>query len=86
MEDNRYVHFSVNHSENFVNPNNPQIHIQTIESRWNVIKRHLKRKETNITKFMDEYLLEYIFKKTFKDNLFEMFLEKILKIIFFRIS
>ncbi len=60
-----------------LNPNNPKIHIQTIESRWNVIKRHLKRKGTNITKFVDEYLLEYIFKKTFKGNLFELFLEKI---------
>jgi hypothetical protein len=73
LEENDYVHYSVNHSENFVDPKNPQIHTQNVESRWNAIKRKLKRKGTNVTKFIDEYLLEYCFKNKFKELLLRFF-------------
>ena len=33
----------VNHSENYVQPNNPEVHTQTIESTWFRIKRTLPR-------------------------------------------
>jgi hypothetical protein len=79
LEANGFVHFSVNHSENFVDPKDSNIHTQNVESRWNAIKRKLKRKGTNVTKFLDEYLLEYCFKLKFKDNVFEMFINEIKK-------
>ncbi len=74
LEENGFPHFSVNHSENFVDPNNPNVHTQKVESRWNAIKRHLKRKGTNVKNHLDEYLLEYCYKKTFKGRIFEQFL------------
>lgn len=79
LTDNGYIHYSVNHSENFVDPNDPEVHTQGIESRWNAIKQQLKRKGTNVLKHMDEYLLEYCFKLTFKENIFDKFLEEIAK-------
>ncbi len=79
LAENGYFHQSVNHSENFVDPNNPQIHTQNIESRWNIVKKHLKRKGTNVTKFLDEYLLEYCFKNKFKTDIFNAFLNEIKK-------
>ena len=74
-----FVHYSVNHSENFVDPENSNTHTQNIESRWNIIKKHLKRKGTNVSKYLDEYLLEYIFKRKFRHNIFNQFLIEITK-------
>ena len=66
-----YKHYSVNHSENFVDPNNPEVHTQNIESRWNAIKKQLKRKGTNVSKHLEEYLLEYCYRKKFKSRVFD---------------
>ena len=77
LDQNGFLHESVNHSENFVDPANSNVHTQTIESRWNAIKKKLKKKGTNVTKFLDEYLLEYCFKHRFSDNLFDVFLTQI---------
>ena len=65
LKENGFVHYSVNHSENFVDPMDSKIHTLNVESRWNAIKRKLKRKGTNVTKFLDEYLLK------FKYNIFD---------------
>ena len=32
-----YVHYTINHSENFVDPSNTLINTQTIESRWSAL-------------------------------------------------
>lgn len=72
-----YKHLSVNHSKHFVDPTNKNVHTQTIESRWNAIKRKLKKKGTNVLKYLDEYLLEYCFKKKFQNDIFSKFLEQI---------
>jgi hypothetical protein len=74
LEQNGYVHFSVNHSNNFVDPDDPNVHTQTVESRWNAIKRKLKRKGTNVVKFLDEYLIEYCYKKKFQNGIFSQIL------------
>jgi hypothetical protein len=63
----------------FVDPSNANFHTQTIESRWNRVKKQLKRKGTNVTKYIDEYLLEYCFKLKFKENIFDLFLNEIAK-------
>lgn len=46
-----YIHQMVNHSENFVNPNDKNVHTQTIESSWQKLKSSLKKKEL-ISKFI----------------------------------
>jgi hypothetical protein len=79
LEKHGYIHYSVNHSKNFVDPKDENVHTQTVESRWNAIKRKLKRKGTNVTKFLDEYLIEYCYKKKFENRVFLQFLEDIKK-------
>ena len=71
LDEQGFLHETVNHSQNFVDPNNPLVHTQTIESRWSCIKRFLKRKGTNLKTHIEEYLLEYIYRKKFGSNLFE---------------
>ena len=65
LSQNGFQHFSVDNSENFVNPNDPTIQTQNVESSWSAIKRHLK-KGTNVKTFMDEFILEYCYKKNLK--------------------
>lgn len=37
-----FTHFRVNHSENFVHPEDPEIHTQTIEGLWGLLKGFFK--------------------------------------------
>lgn len=67
LKDNGYQHFTINHSENFVDPNNPLIHTQGIESKWAKIKRKIKAKGLNLKQHMEEYILEYMYRQKF-DN------------------
>ena len=43
LAEHGYVHKCVNHSENFVDPDNPSIHTQNIERLWRDIKEWMKR-------------------------------------------
>lgn len=72
LENEGYIHYTVNHSENFINPANATIHTQTIESFWSALKKKLRAKGTNIRVHIDEYLLEYMYRKKFRgQDLFE---------------
>ena len=57
-----YQHQTINHSKNFVDPKNENVHTQNVESQRNVIKRKLKRKGKKVRKYLDENLLEYVYK------------------------
>ena len=67
IKNNEYYHFQVNHSLNFVNPNNNYINTQKIESTWNTLKKHFKTKGTNNRINLEEYLLEFMLRKENKD-------------------
>jgi transposase-like protein len=58
-----YFHHVINHSQNFVDPINPSIHTQRIENHWKHLKAWLKNKGSNLGAQLDEYLIEYIYKK-----------------------
>jgi len=39
-----YNHQTIKHKENFVDPQDPQIHTQTIENRWGQLKTLMKKR------------------------------------------
>lgn len=65
-----YCHQVINHSENFVDPANRSIHTQNIENNWKNIKRWLRNKGTNLGSAFHEYLLEYLYKKRYAEDVF----------------
>ena len=79
LDQNGYIHDTVNHSENFINPENPEVHTQTIESIWNSLKSKIKKKGRNLKVHLEEYLLEYIYRKKFGENFFEQLIIDISK-------
>ncbi|XP_053209264.1 uncharacterized protein LOC128393164 [Panonychus citri] len=58
-----YIHYTVNHSKNFLNPHNKTIHTQTIERLWKGLKES-SPKQTNGSK-RSEYLIDYLFRRRF---------------------
>ena len=38
-----YNHMTIKHKDNFVDPNDPEVHTQNIENRWGVIKGFMKK-------------------------------------------
>lgn len=62
-EEGGYNHSSVNHSKNFVNPEDSSVHTQTIECIWGKLKEWLRRKHLNNREYLEEYLAEFIWRR-----------------------
>ncbi len=62
-----YQHFSVNHSENFVDPETGA-HTQTIENLWLLIKKRLRKFSLTNRKYLESYLDEFCFRRRFKNT------------------
>jgi len=75
--ENGYPHCKINHSKNFVSPENSTIHTQNIENRWRRLKEFLKTKGSNRRKYISEYLAEF----DFRQNCVDVFKELINLII-----
>ena len=58
-----FEHRVVIHEENFVDPDHPETHTQSIEANWSVIKRMLRKKGQNIQTHVIEYLCEILFRR-----------------------
>lgn len=56
-----YIHSTVNHSENFLNPANLNIHTQTIERAWRGLKDNIPKSSRYETRL--SYLIVYEFKR-----------------------
>ncbi len=67
-----YTHLTVNHSENFVDPDTG-CHIQGIESRWHAVKGYLPRCGTH-TQLLPSYFAEYMLHKKYLDTAENKFL------------
>jgi hypothetical protein len=64
-----FIHHAVNHSINFVDPNNREVHTQNIEAYWSKIKRDLRRRIGRMSvENTETYLIEYIWRSKFNDN------------------
>lgn len=61
------AHLTIKHKSNFVDPENPFIHTQTIESLWKQLKQYTRLYGSNLRKNISEYIKEYKFKNRVKD-------------------
>ena len=62
-----YTHYQVNHSENFVDPIDRNIHTQNIERLWRDLKESIKRPGIK-TKYLYQYIARYMFMKSEKSH------------------
>ncbi|KAG0441791.1 hypothetical protein DMUE_0790, partial [Dictyocoela muelleri] len=65
-----YNHETVNHSYNFINPQNG-VNTQTIESLWNKLKSRLKKLMGSSGNDVEEYLKEWMWKDNIGKKNFE---------------
>ena len=65
-----FLHQSINHSTNYVDPDDNEIHTQRIESRWSAFKRFMRTKGTNYKPHLDGYIIEYMYQKYNKKYIF----------------
>lgn len=61
LGDNNFIHNTVNHRVNFVNPETG-VHTQNIESLWNKLKIRIKKQYGISTDILNEYLNEWMWK------------------------
>ena len=64
-----FQYYTVNHSLNFVNPDNG-VHTQHIESYWNKNKIYIKKMKGVKKKDLNSYLAEYMWRERFRNNKF----------------
>jgi hypothetical protein len=61
LHGNVYTHCRVNHSYNFVSPDDPTVHTQTIERSWRTLKSIIPASASEDTRWT--YLAEFAFKQ-----------------------
>ena len=61
-----YTHRVINHSENFVDPDDPTVHTQTIERQWRNLKEWTKRPGLR-TQYFEQYFGRYLFLDNFRE-------------------
>ena len=72
-----YIHLSVNHSKNFVNPDSGA-HTNTIEGLWALVKKKLKSMSGTLYEHLPSYLDEFIWFRNFAgDRAFAQLLEDV---------
>lgn len=71
-----YNHKLVIHDENFVSPEDCDVHTQRIESTWSSLKRFLRSRGGNKGDHYLEYICEYVFRRKYP-NVFDQILSVI---------
>lgn len=79
-----FTHLSVNHSLNFISPEDSEINTQKIENCWMLVKKKIKKMHGTHSNFLDGYLIEFCFRKQFSkkkvfNNLLLLFKKVILE-------
>lgn len=67
LKDLGYTHHTINHSENFVNPSDCDVHTQNVERLWRDVKEWVKRPGIR-SKFLYQYLARYLFIKAHEED------------------
>lgn len=67
-----YSHSVIIHEENFISPENSDIHTQTIEATWGSLKKFIRGRGTNKGCHYLEYICEYVFRRQFPDTFTEI--------------
>ena len=62
-QNENYSYASVNHSLNFVSPNDPSVHTQNIESLWSYTKRKLRAQFGTSEDMLESYFFEFVWRK-----------------------
>ena len=75
LDDLRYKHYKINHSENFVDPTKPSIHTQNIERLWLDIKQWIRRPGI-WSKYLYQYLARYLFIRSQDNSVVHQFLQE----------
>lgn len=60
-----YIHKAVNHSKNFVDPNDPEVHTQTAENIWSITKPISFAQHRKLS---PQHLQEYLYENDFMFN------------------
>ena len=66
MPDCDFIHWTVNHSQNFVNPTNELAHTQTIENTWGRLKRTYRRLNGTSEQLFESYIFQFIFQSHYR--------------------
>lgn len=74
FENKNITHKVVNHNVNFVDPNTG-VNTQRIECLWSNLKKFLRRKSYKNSEYIEQYIAEFIFKRTFKDASLSKFID-----------
>ena len=61
-----YSHDVIVHQHNFVDPNDPSIHTQTVENLWQRAKRRLKEMYGTDRQLFESHLMEFAWKQHFR--------------------
>jgi hypothetical protein len=77
-----YTHSVVNHSQNFINPSDNNVHTQNVENLWRCFRRFLNAKGTRTRKHLPEYIQEFTFRKLAIDP-FDIILSEVQRIYMF---
>ena len=65
LDNGAYTHDVIIHEDNFVDPNNPDIHPQNIESMWSRAKGMFRQMYATSRGLFDTYLAEFMWRITF---------------------
>ena len=74
-----YTHSTVNHRKNFVDEEDPNVHIQNMEATWRVAKHHNKVRCGTHRSMLKGYLCEFMYRRLHRncEDIFHQILKDI---------